>query len=78
MIAKKRNEQLGGAVLKDESKVAVATAFEELVPQFADAETAVRVGLAVAVNEVAKRQKAFYSFVLGKLAQPPEHRRIDR
>jgi hypothetical protein len=78
MIAKKGNEQPAGTVLKDESKVAVATAFEEFVPQFPDAETAVRVGLAVAVNEIAKRQKAFYSFALGKLAQSPEHRGINR
>jgi hypothetical protein len=54
--------------LKDESKIAIAAAFEEFVSQFADAETTVHVRLAVAFNEIAKRQKAFYPFALGKLA----------
>jgi hypothetical protein len=68
MVAEERDKKLTTSVLKDESKIAIAAAFEQFVPQFADAETAVQVGLAVAFGEIAKRQKAFDSFALGKLA----------
>jgi hypothetical protein len=68
MVAEERDKKLTTSVLKDESKIAIATAFEQFVPQFADAETAVHVGLAVAFGEIAKRQKAFDPFALGKLA----------
>ena len=35
------------------------------------------VRLAVAFDEIAKRQEAFYPFALGKLAQAAENRRVD-
>ena len=78
MVADERNEKFVATVLKDESKIAIAAAFKKLVPQFADAETAVGMRLTIAFDEIAEGQKTFYPFALGKLAESAENRRIDR
>ena len=56
MVTEERDEKLAPSVLKDESQIAIAPALEKLVPQFTDAETAVRVRLAIAFDEIAKSQ----------------------
>ena len=71
------NEQLGAAVLKNKAQTAIAAALKQFVPQFAYAETAVHVRLAVAVGEVAESQQTFHPFALRKLPQASEDRRVD-
>ncbi len=56
MVAQKRNEQLIVSVLKNESEIAVAAAFEKLVAQFTDTEAAIDVRLAKAINKITERQ----------------------
>jgi hypothetical protein len=63
VVTEERNEKLGAAALKDESEVAVAAAFEELVSKLADTNTAVRMGLTENINQIAKSKETFYPFV---------------
>ena len=77
MIAEERNEQLGATVLKNKAQTAITAALKQFVPQFAYAETAVHVRLAVALGEVAESQETFHPFALRKLPQASEDRRVD-
>ena len=77
VIAEERNEPLGATVLKDKAKIAVAPAFEKLVPQLADAETAMHVRSAKSFDQVAEGQQALHLFVLREFSQAPDDGRID-
>jgi hypothetical protein len=77
VVAEERHEKLCASVLKDESEVTVAPAFEQFVSKFADTEAAVHMRLAETVNQIANSKETFYPFVLWQFAQAADDRGID-
>lgn len=77
MVTEERNEKLGASVLKDESKIAVTAAFEELASQLANTKAAVHVGLTKNIDQIAKSKETFYPFVLWQFAQAADNRGIN-
>jgi hypothetical protein len=65
VAAEERDEELVTPVLKDESEIAVAAAFEQLASQLANTKAAVNVGLAKNINQIAQSKETFHPFVLG-------------
>ena len=76
MVAEKGNKKLRASVLKDTSQIAVAAAFEELAPKFANPQPAVHMRLAKTVHQIAKSKQALNSFVLWRFAQAADDRGI--
>lgn len=73
MVAEKGHEKLGPSVLKDKPQIAVATAFEKLAAQLADAKSAVHMGLTEAVDQIANSEKTFHSLVLRQFTQSSDN-----
>ena len=73
MVAEKGHEKLGPLVLKDKPQIAVATAFEKLAAQLADAKPAVHMGLTEAVDQIANSEKTFHSLVLRQFTQSSDN-----
>ena len=77
MVAQKRNVQFFAPVLENEPEIAVTATLEKLVPQLADTEAAMDMGLAKTIDEITERQEALYSLRLGKISQAMNDRGID-
>lgn len=77
VVAEERDEKVGASVLKDESQIAVAAAFEQFVSKLADTKAAVHMGLTKTINQIAESKETFYPFVLWQVAQAADDRWID-
>jgi hypothetical protein len=77
VVAEERDEKVGASVLKDESQITVAPAFEQFVSKLADTKAAVHVGLTKTINQIAESKETFYPFVLWQVAQAADDRWID-
>lgn len=69
MITEEQNKQLNAAIQKDQSKIAIAAAFEQFRAELTNAETAAHMRLAKTLHEVAKSQQALNPFVSWQLRQ---------
>ena len=77
VVAEERDEKVGASVLKNESQITVAPAFEQFVSKLADAKAAVHMGLTKTINQIAESKETFYPFVLWQVAQAADDRWID-
>lgn len=69
MITEERNKELGAAIQKDESKIAIAAAFKQFRAELTNTETAVHMRLAKIIHEVAKSQQALNPFASWQFPQ---------
>ena len=77
VVAEERDEKVGASVLKNESQITVAPAFEQFVSKLADTKAVVHMGPTRTVNRIAKSKETFYPFVLWQFAQAAVDRWID-
>ena len=77
VVTEERHEKLCTSVLKDESEIAVAAAFEKPVSYFADTETAMHMRLAKVIDQIAEGQKTFHPFVLRQFLQATDDFGVD-
>jgi hypothetical protein len=67
VIPQETDEQVGWPVLKEEAQRNIAATLENLVTQFTNPQAAVHMGAAKGLRQLAQRQQALGSFVLGQV-----------
>ena len=77
VVTEERHEKLCTSVLKDESEIAVAAAFEKPVSYFADTETAMHMRLTKVIDQIAEGQKTFHPLVLRQFLQATDDFGVD-